>query len=307
MNEKYELVKFVDDELELEVNVSSDGETIWLTQDQIAHLFNKAKSTINEHIKNILKYELNENEVVKKFGKTELSSVKTKSILMYNLDMILAIGYKVNSKRGVMFRKWANQVLKEYLLKGYAINENRVVVSNENYIELTNQVLQINNKIYNIETDMNNRLVKLEDKVFDKSYGVNKLFFDGQFYDAYTLIQSLFESASNEIIIIDNYTDRTILDRLTSKKQNVNVIIYTDKAKSKITINDINFFNNQYSNLSIRYTKKVHDRYIILDQTKLYHLGHSIKDKTNKICLGMKIFSISESDSNIIPELLKNI
>ena len=200
-----------------------------------------------------------------------------------------------------MFRKWANQVLKDYLLKGYAINENRVIVSNENYIELTNQVLQINNEIYNIKTDMNNRLVKLEDKVFDKSYGVNKLFFDGQFYDAYTLIQSLFESASNEIIIIDNYTDRTILDRLTSKKQNVNVIIYTDKAKSKITINDINFFNNQYSNLSIRYTKKVHDRYIILDQTKLYHLGHSIKD------LGMKIFSISESDSNIIPELLKNI
>jgi len=286
MSEKYELVKFADDELE--VSVSPKEITVWLTQKQMAILFNVSVDNISLHIKNILKEELDysvveESSITASDGK----NYKTK---LYNLDMIISVGYRVKSKRGVMFRKWANQVLKEYLLKGYAINENRVIVSNENYVELRNEVASINN-----------RLVKLEDKVFDKSYGVNKIFFDGQFYDAYTLIQSLFESASNEIIIIDNYTDRTILDRLTSKEQNVNVIIYTDKSKSKITINDINFYNNQYSNLSIRYTKKVHDRYIILDQTKLYHLGHSIKD------LGMKIFSISESDSNIIPELLKNI
>jgi len=305
--QKYELVKFVDNELELEVNVSPKEETIWMSLDQITLLFERDKSVISKHIKNIFfEKELINDQVVAK-NATTAADGKVYKVTYYNLDVIISVGYRVKSKRGVMFRKWANQVLKDYLLKGYAINENRVIVSNENYIELTNQVLQINNKIYNIETDMNNRLVKLEDKVFDKTYGVNKLFFDGQFYDAYTLIQSLFESASNEIIIIDNYTDRTILDRLTSKKQNVNVIIYTDKSKSKITINDINFFNNQYSNLSIRYTKKVHDRYVILDQTKLYHLGHSIKDKTNKICLGMKKFSISESDSNLIPELLKNI
>ena len=153
---KYELVKFVDDELELDVNFSPKEETIWLTQEQIAKLFAKAKSTINEHIKNILKNELEEKEVCRKFGKTELSYVTTKPIIMYNLDLILAVGYRVNSKRGVIFRKWANKVLKDYLLKGYVINENRVVVSNENYIKLSNEVANINN-----------RVDKLEDKVFN--------------------------------------------------------------------------------------------------------------------------------------------
>ena len=153
---KYELVKFVDDELELDVNFSPKEETIWLTQEQIAKLFAKAKSTINEHIKNILKNELKEKEVSRKFGKTELSYVTTKPIIMYNLDLILAVGYRVNSKRGVEFRKWANKVLREYLIKGYVINENRVVVSNENYIKLSNEVANINN-----------RVDKLEDKVFN--------------------------------------------------------------------------------------------------------------------------------------------
>ena len=287
---KYELVKFEDGELEVEVSVSPKEETIWMTQDQIAKLFGKAKSTINEHIKNILRYELDEKEVCRKFGKSELSYIKTKPILMYNLDLILAVGYRVNSKRGILFRKWANQILKDYLLKGYAINENRVVVTNENYIELRNEVASINN-----------RLVKIEDKVFDKEYGLDKIFYDGEFYDAYTLIQSIFESAKNEIIIIDNYVDRTILDRLVVKKNNVSVNIYTDFNKSMISNNDINSFNSQYGLLNVIDTKKVHDRYIVIDRVKLYHLGHSIKD------LGKKIFSIIESDSMFINELLNNI
>ena len=110
--EKYEIVKFIDGELELDVNVNHNDETIWLNQTQIALLFCKSKSTINEHIKNILEKELDEKDVVRKFGKTELSNVKTKPILFYNLDLVLAVGYKVNSKRGIEFRKWANKVLR---------------------------------------------------------------------------------------------------------------------------------------------------------------------------------------------------
>ena len=120
------------------------------------------------------------------------------------------------------------------------------------------------------------------------------------YYDAYTLIQSLFESANNEIIIIDNYVDRTILDRLVVKKSNVQVIIYTS-INTRLLGRDINTFNSQYGGLDVRYTTNVHDRYIIIDQNKIYHLGHSIKD------LGKKIFSISESDSNLISKLLSNI
>jgi len=288
--EKYEVVKFIDGQFELEVNVSPKEETIWLTQQQIAMLFGKSKSTINEHIKNILNSELNISEVVRKFGKSELSSIKTKPIFYYNLDLILAVGYRVNSKKGIVFRKWVNQVLKEYLLKGYVINENRVTVSNENYIELKNEV-----------TSINNRLLKIEDKVLDKEYRVNKIFFNGEFYDSYTLIQQIFESASSQIIIIDNYIDRSILDRLVVKKDKLKVLIYTNNRTCKLLNEDISKFNSQYGGLTIKYTKNVHDRYIIIDYDKLYHIGHSLKD------LGKKIFSISELETSLIKLLLNNI
>ena len=195
---KYEIVKFKDNEFELEVNVSPKGETIWLTQEQIVTLFRTTKQNVSLHIINILnEKELNDSTVkeiltVRREGSREVN----RKIKYYNLDMIISIGYRVNSKKGIEFRKWANKVLKDYLLQGYAINENRVIVSNENYIELQNQVVNINN-----------RLLKIEDKVFDKDYDINKIFYNGQFYDAYTLIQSIFESANNEIIIVDNYLD----------------------------------------------------------------------------------------------------
>ena len=189
-----------------------------------------------------------------------------------------------------MFRIWANQVLKQYLLKGYVINESRVTVSNENHIKLKNEVVNINN-----------RLTKVEEKLVDNEYGLDKIFFNGQFYDSYPLVQSIFEEAKIEIIIIDNYIDRSILDRLVVKKINVNVLIYTDIKASRIVGQDINKFNKQYGNLTVSYTNKAHDRYIIIDRNKLYHLGASIKD------LGRKIFSIIESDSSLINELLNNI
>lgn len=176
------------------------------------------------------------------------------------------------------------------MLKGYAINENRVTVSNENYIELRNEVSSINN-----------RLLKLEDKVFDGEYSLDKIFFNGQFFDAYTLIQSIFEEANDEIIIIDSYVDRTVLDRLVVKKREVNIVIYINPSTSKLLERDVNAFNKQYGLLEVKCTTKVHDRYIIIDRTKLYHLGHSIKD------LGKKIFSISESDNGLVDKLLKNI
>ena len=289
---KYDIVKFIDGEFELEVNVSPEEETIWLTQEQIVFLFNSTKQNISMHITNIL-------------GSNELSISTVKEILTvryegkrkvkrkinhYNLDMIISIGYRVNSKRGIMFRQWANKVLKEYLLKGYVINENRVIVSNDNYIELKNQV-----------TSINNRLIKIEDKVLDKEFSLNKIFYNGEFYDSYTLIQKIFESANNEIIIIDNYIDRTVIDRLVVKKENVRVIIYTNQQTNKIRESDLIMFNKQYGLLEIINTNKVHDRYIIIDKDKLYHLGHSIKD------IGKKISTISESDKELIKELLTHL
>ena len=291
-DEKYEIVKFVDVELELEVNVSPKEETIWLTQEEIGYLFGKARNTITEHINIIYKNnELDEQLTCRKIRRVKYEGVRKieREIKMYNLDIIIYVGYRVNSSKAQIFKKWSNKVLKEYLLKGYVINENRVIVSNENYIELRNEV-----------SNINNRLIKLEDKVFDKEYGLNKILYNGQFYDAYTLIQQIFESANNEIIIIDNYVDRTVLDRLIVKKNNVKVTIYTS-ITSRLLGKDIDLFNKQYGKLEVKYTTKVHDRYIIIDQTKLYHLGYSIKD------LGKKICSISESDSLLIKELINNL
>ncbi len=288
---KYELVKFNDGELEMDVNVSPSEDTVWLTIEQMAILFGRDRSVISKHINNI--YKEGELDIVSTCAKNAhmgTLGVQRYEVLLYNLDVIISVGYRVKSQRGVIFRRWANSVLKEYLLKGYVINENRVTVSNENYIELRNEVSSINN-----------RLLKLEERVFSNDYKLDKIFYNGSFYDSYTLIQSILESANNEIIIIDNYIDRSVLDRLVVKKPNVEVIIYTNNKTSKLINNDINTFNQEYGLLTIKDTNKVHDRYIIIDNNKLYHLGASIKD------LGKKIFSIIESDNNFIDGLIKRI
>ena len=283
---KYEVVKFIDDNIELDVNIDPYSETIWLTQSQMSILFGVDISRISRHIKNAL----NEEEInsQRNLRKTQIAN-SDKLVYLYDLDVIISVGYRVKSIKGVIFRKWATKVLKEYLLQGYVINEKRSLVTNENYVRLINKVESLDERVSNIE----NNYKPLEFKN-------SQLFFDGQLYDAYTLIQSIFESANNEIIIIDNYVDRSILDRLVVKKHNVQVIIYTSINTRLLGI-DINTFNSQYGGLDVRYTTNVHDRYIIIDQNKIYHLGHSIKD------LGKKIFSISESDSNLISKLLSNI
>ena len=289
---KYEIVKFNNDSVEVDVTVSPLEETVWLTQEQMALLFNVNVPAINKHIRNIISE--NELDEISTISKMEIVRYEgnrrvKRNINIYNIDMIISVGYRVNSVEGIKFRKWANKVLKEYLLTGYVINKERSLVTDENYVRLINKVESLDERVSNIENNY-----KLQE------FKNSQLFFDGQIYDAYTLIQSLFESANNEIIIIDNYVDRTILDRLVVKNTNVQVIIYTS-INSRLLGRDINTFNSQYGGLDVKYTTNVHDRYIIIDQNKIYHLGHSIKD------LGKKIFSISESDNNLISKLLSNI
>ena len=273
-NKRNEIVLFENQNVKLEVNMKD--ETVWLNAEQMAKLFDRDKSVISRHIKNI--FEINELDEIScvAFFATELNKYdprtgkmrKTKiDVKLFNLDVIISVGYRVNSIMGVTFRKWANEVLKEYLIKGYAINEERSLVTNENYVRLINKVESLDERVSNIEKEYK-----------PKGFKNSQLFFDGEFYDAYTLIQSLFESANKEIIIIDNYTDRTILDRLVVKKSNVQVTIYTS-INSRLLAKDINAFNNQYGGLDVRY--------IIIDQSKLYYLGHSIKD------LGKKFLSVN--------------
>ena len=286
---KYEIVKFVDEEVKLDVNISPLEKTIWINIEQMSVLFERDRSVISKHIKNIfLEGELSEDSVCAFFAHTA-NDGKVYNVKYYNLDVVISVGYRVKSKRGVLFRQWASNIIQEYLIKGYVINEERSLVTNENYVRLINKVESLDERVSNIENNYK-----------PQEFKNSQIFFDGQLYDAYTLIQSIFESANNEIIIIDNYVDRTILDRLVVKNSNVQVIIYTN-INTRLLGRDINTFNSQYGGLDVRYTTNVHDRYIIIDQNKIYHLGHSIKD------LGKKIFSISESESSLIPKLLNNI
>ena len=162
--DKYEVIKFKDNEFEMDVNVSPNEETVWLTIEQIALLFNRDRSVISKHIRNVFV----ESELVEKRNVHFLHIANSdKPVKFYSLDVIISVGYRVKSQRGVLFRQWANQVLKQYLLNGYVINENRVVVSNENFLKLSNEVASINT-----------RLIKLEDKVFDEQYNKHSILFN---------------------------------------------------------------------------------------------------------------------------------
>lgn len=176
MSEKYEIVKFKNDEFELDVNVDPKNETIWMSKKDISILFETDRSVISKHITKIFKDE--EWQYDCNVQKVHIAGID-KPIEFFNLDIVIFIGFKVNSKKGIEFRKIANQVLKKYLLEGYVINENRVIASNENYIDLKNEVVNINNT-----------LKKVEDKLLDKEIKLDKILFNGQFYDAYTLVQS---------------------------------------------------------------------------------------------------------------------
>ncbi len=227
--DKYEIVKFIDDSIELDVYIDPYSETIWLTQSQMATLFNVDISRISRHIKNALREE--EIDLQRNLRKTQIAN-SDKLVYLYDLDVIISVGYRVKSIKGVIFRKWANKILKEYLLKGYVINEERSLVTNENYVRLINKVESLDERVSFIE----NEYKPIEFKN-------SQLFFNVQLYDAYTLIQSIFESANNEIIIIDNYVDRTILDRLVVKKNKVKVTIYTN-INTRLLGRDISTFNS---------------------------------------------------------------
>ena len=275
--ENYEIVKFVDNGFELEVNVSPSEDTVWLTQDQMAVLFQKTKSTINEHIKNAYA----EGELcigtMKKFGNSELSKKPTN---YYNLDVIISIGYRVKSPRGVLFRKWATSVLKQYLLKGYAIDSARTLVTNENYMNLVNIV----NRIDSTQSELITRIERLEAKYPELNTFVYAC---GQMYDATSFLGQIMEKARKEIILIDNYVDKGTLDILSHKRPETTVRIITSKDGNRITEKEEQTFNAQYRNLSIDHTDKVHDRFLLLDDKTMYHIGASLKDAGRKaLCNG---------------------
>lgn len=276
---KYEIVKFVDNGFELEVSVSPSEDTVWLTQDQMAELFQKARTTIIEHIRNIYsEEELSELATCRKFRQVRFEGGRTitRTIPHYNLDLIISVGFRVKSQRGIIFRKWATSVLKQYMLKGYAIDSSRVIVTQENYINLVNVV----NRIDSTQSELMTRVEKLEAKYTELNTFVYAC---GQVYDATSFMGQIMEKAQKEIILIDNYVDHGTLDILSHKNRNASIRIITSKDSNRITEKELQTFNVQYGNISIETTEKVHDRFLVLDGTEMYHIGASLKDAGKKL------------------------
>ena len=226
----------IDNGFELEVKVSPDEETVWLTKSEMAFLFERDRSVISKHIRNIFL----ENECVEKRNVHFLHIPGSdKPVEAFSLDVIISVGYRVKSQRGVLFRRWANSVLRQYLLKGYAIDQSRVMVTQENYLNLVNVV----NRIYSSQEKLTSRVERLEEKYPDVG---NRIFFKGQMWDATSCIEDIIGEAKQSIILIDNYVDHNTLDMLSRKKPGVPVSIHTTKRNCDLSEKEIHDFQAQY-------------------------------------------------------------
>jgi len=282
---KNEIILYSPDELVEHIEVRFDEDTVWLNRKQIAVLFGRDVKTIGKHINNVFtEGELEKEVAVAKFATTtEHGAIKGKTqtinVEHYNLDVIISVGYRVKSKQGTQFRIWATRKLRDYLLKGYAIN------SRINRIE--DNVEALKNKVDEIDLQVNTPLIPTQ--------GV---FFEGQVFDAYKLASEIIRSAKQSIALIDNYVDDNTLTLLSKKKKGVKALLLTKSISKQLSL-DIQKANDQYGDFDAKQFTQSHDRFLIIDSGKeVYHIGASLKD------LGNKWFAFSkmnrESVANIV-------
>ena len=240
---------------------------MWLTQAQLVELFQSSKANISEHIKNIYEQgELEENSTVRDFRTVRQEGKRqvVRNISYYNLDAIISIGFRVNSKRGILFRQWANKVLKDYLLKGYSINR----------------------RLSELEQTVSEHSKKIDFFVRTSLPPVEGIFFDGQIFDAYKFASDLIKSARQSLVLIDNYVDESVLLMLSKRQPGVTATIYTQRITPQFRL-DLDRHKDQYPPVDVRTCKLSHDRFLIVDDA-VYHIGASLKD------LGKKWFAFSK-------------
>ena len=275
--EQGEIILYQPDEA-VKLEVRLEDETVWLTQEQIADLFGTKRPAITKHLNNIYKSgELDIDStcsILERMGNDGKQRYTTK---YYNLDAILSIGYRVNSKNATLFRKWANSVLKDYLLKGYSINK----------------------RLSELERTVAQHTEKIDFFVRTALPPVEGIFYNGQIFDAYKFATDLVKSARRSIVLIDNYVDETVLLMLSKRSVGVSATIYTQRITQQLQL-DLDRHNSQYPPIDIRTYRDSHDRFLIVDETDVYHIGASLKD------LGKKMFAFSKLDipAVVITDLL---
>ena len=287
MEQQGEIILYQPDE-SVRMVVRIEDETVWLTQAQIAELFETKRQAITKHLKNIFQSgELNENSVcsILELTASDGKSYKTKT---YNLDAIISVGYRVNSKNATLFRRWASQVLKDYLLKGHVINQH-----------ISNLEQRVDAKFLSYDMQLTRLNEKVDFFVRTSLPPVEGIFFDGQIFDAYAFATNLIKSAKNSLILIDNYIDENTLLMLSKRTTGVDATIYTQRITPQLQL-DLTRHNNQYPPINIRTYRQAHDRFLIIDRSDVYHIGASLKD------LGKKLFAFSKMDipASILTKLL---
>ena len=257
-----------DDTISLEVKV--EDENVWLNRKQLAVLFGRDVKTIGKHVTNALKEELDGFPVVANFA-TTASDGKTYSVEYYNLDVILSVGYRVKSSRGIHFRRWANKTLKECLLRGYYVN---------------GRIKRIEAKLRSHDERLDDFGRQIDFFVRTSLPPVEGVFFDGQIFDAYVFVTDLIRSARQRLVLIDNYVDDSVLLMLSKRIKGVSAEIRTGRITKELLL-DVQKHNAQYEAVDVTEVQNVHDRFLIVDET-VFHIGASLKD------LGKKLFAFSK-------------
>ena len=275
---KNEIILYRANELVEHIEVRIYEDTVWLTQEQLSTLFVRDQSVISRHIRNIF----TEGELEEKSNMQKMHIPNSdKPVTFYSLDVIISVGYRVKSKQGTQFRIWATQVLRDFLLKGYVLNQriNRIENNVENLVEKVNAIsLQIQS------TEIPNQGV----------------FFDGQVFDAYALASKIIRASKKSIVLIDNYIDESTLLHLSKKNEKVKVLLLSKNSSKQLAL-DVKKANEQYGNFETKVFNKSHDRFLIIDGEEVYHLGASLKD------LGKKWFAFSKMDKNSVATIIKEI
>ena len=274
MENQGEIVLYQPDE-EVRIEVRLEEDTVWLTQAQMVELFKSTKQNISLHVNNIFKEgELDRAATVKEYLTVQKEGSRNvqRKVTCYNLDVIISVGYRVKSIRGTQFRIWANKVLKEYLLKGYSVNQ-RLSCIDATLEDHSRQIARLTDKVdFFVRTSLP---------------PVEGVFYDGQVFDAYKFASDLIRTAKESILLIDNYVDESVLMMRGKRGKGVSATICTQRLSRQLQL-DLVKYDAQYPPIELRVCKNIHDRFLIIDNAEVYHIGASLKD------LGKKMFAFSK-------------
>lgn len=267
---KDEIVLYQPNE-QFQLEVQLKDETVWLTQDQMAQLFDRDRTVIGRHIRNIFSEgELDESLVCAKFAHNKkygrrAGFTKEVETTIYNLDVIISVGYRVKSQRGTQFRQWATKILKDYMLRGYAVNQ---------------RLLNIENQLVSQQKQLAQHQEQIDFFVRTSLPPVEGIFYDGQIFDAYKFVSERIREAKKRIVLIDNYIDETVLAMLDKRGKDVTAKVYTKNISRQLSL-DFEKHNAQYAPIEVEQFDRSHDRFLCLDDT-VYLIGASLKDLGKK-------------------------